>query len=95
MLRGGTARLAAALLIALATDAIAQTQPQPQPLPFPPPPFQNLMRGTPEEEAACAPDSGKFCRDAEPDPLRVLNCLKRNRAEISVACRRVLERHGQ
>lgn len=34
--------------------------------------FSNLMKGTPEEEAACRPDVEKYCHDAEPDTFRVL-----------------------
>lgn len=92
MVRSGIAGLAA-ILICSATGARAQA-PSKQPAPFPSP-FQNMFQGTPEEQAACRPDSNKFCRDAEPDTFRVLACLQRNRLKISVACRRVLESHGQ
>jgi hypothetical protein len=57
--------------------------------------FSNLMKGTPEEEAACRPDVEKFCRDAEPDTFRVLGCLKEQRRRISKKCLAVLENHGQ
>lgn len=83
-----------AILICFATGALAQA-PSQQPAPAFPPPFQNLFQGTPEEQAACRPDSNRFCRAEEPDPFRVLACLRRNRTEISAACRRVLESHGQ
>ena len=63
---------------------------QPQ-FPFP---FPN-MQGTPEEERACAPDANRFCREQGSNPLLVLGCLKSNRSQISTACRRVLESHGQ
>jgi hypothetical protein len=53
-----------------------------------------MLRGTPDEEAACAPDSRRFCSEAEPDALRVLRCLQRNRSKISVACRQVLQNRG-
>lgn len=86
MVRGGMAVLLTILPLSVATEAPAQK-------PFPSP-FQ-MFQGTPEEQAACAPDSGKFCRDAEPDTFRVLACLQRNRTKISAACRKVLERHGQ
>ncbi|HWV40369.1 cysteine rich repeat-containing protein [Pseudorhodoplanes sp.] len=69
--------------------ALAQQQPGPVPLPFP-----NMMQGTPEEERACAPDSAKFCQRFEPDPLQVLGCLQRNRAQISKACQAVLRNRG-
>jgi hypothetical protein len=93
MVRGGMAGLATILLVSVATGALAQA-PSEKPAPFPSP-FQSLFEGTPEEQAACRPDSSKFCRDAEPDTFRVLACLQRNRTKISVACRRVLESHGQ
>ena len=89
---GGAVRLAA-IFIFVATGAMAQT-PSQKPAPFPSP-FQDLFKGTPEEQAACRPDSTRFCRDAEPDTFRVLACLQHNRQKISVACRRVLESHGQ
>jgi hypothetical protein len=53
------------------------------------------MQGTPEEQAACAPDSKKFCKDAIPDTFRVLACLQEHRERLRKACRDVLEAHGQ
>lgn len=88
MVRGGLAALA--ILIGSATGALAQQQPKPLPNPF-----DALFQGTPEEQAACAPDSNRFCRELEPNQLAVLGCLQRNRPKISTSCRRVLERHGQ
>lgn len=82
-----------AVAVCFATGAVAQSQPR-QPAP-PPAPFPNMFEGTPQEQAACRPDSNKFCREAEPDSFRVLSCLQRNRAKLSRACRRVLESHGQ
>ena len=78
-----------AVLLCLATDSTAQAQSQ-MPNPFPDP-----FQGTPQEQAACRPDSSKFCKDAEPDSLRVLACLQRNRTKISQPCLRVLQSHGQ
>ena len=93
MVRSGIAGLAAILICCSATGAMAQAASQKTaPMPSPSP---NLFQGTPEEQAACRPDSNKFCRDAEPDTFRVLACLQRNRLKISVTCRRVLESHGQ
>jgi hypothetical protein len=86
MFRGVVAVLA--ILFLFATDAMAQKPGFPSPFPDP-------FQGTPAEQAACAPDSSRFCKDAEPDSLRVLACLQRNKAKISVACRKVLESHGQ
>ncbi|MFN3348770.1 hypothetical protein [Pseudorhodoplanes sp.] len=54
----------------------------------------NLMKGTPEEEAACAPDSARFCKRFEPDAIQVLGCLQRNRQQISKACQSVLRARG-
>jgi ABC-type branched-subunit amino acid transport system substrate-binding protein len=54
-----------------------------------------FLQGTPEEQAACAPDSTKFCRDAIPDTLRVLACLQENRRKLRKVCLKVLEDHGQ
>lgn len=93
MVHGGLAVLLALILLSAATGAFAQA-PSQAPAPFPSP-FQNLFQGTPEEQAACRPDSNRFCREAEPDSFRVLACLQRNRTKISVACRKVLESHGQ
>jgi hypothetical protein len=78
----------AVLFVTIATGAEAQTT-KDRPL------FPNIFEGTPEEQAACSPDSSRFCRDAEPDTFRVLACLQRNRTKISGACRKVLESHGQ
>ena len=88
MIRGIS--LVAMLFVAGATGALAQQQP-----PAPISPFPNLFQGTPQEQAACPPDSTRFCKDDIPDTFRVLACLQKNRAQISVSCRRVLESHGQ
>ncbi|MGE3990017.1 cysteine rich repeat-containing protein [Pseudorhodoplanes sp.] len=77
----------AAFLVLAPAGANAQQQP----IPFP---FPNLMQGTPQEEAACAPDSAKFCKRFEPDPLQVLGCLQQNRTRISKACQTVLRNRG-
>ena len=54
-----------------------------------------ILQGTAEEQAACAPDSNKFCRDAIPDAFRVLACLQENRRKLRKVCLKVLEDHGQ
>jgi hypothetical protein len=89
MARYGWTAAAALLVVSFAGAASAQQQPAPFPLPFP-----DLMKGTPQEEAACAPDSSKFCRRFEPDALQVLGCLQQNRARISQACQQVLRNRG-
>ena len=60
-----------------------------------PAPSGGLFQGTPEEQAACAPDSTRFCQDAIPDSLRVLACLQGHRQRLKKACQKVLEDHGQ
>jgi hypothetical protein len=59
------------------------------------PPSGGFLQGTPEEQAACAPDSTKFCRDVIPDSLRVLACLQEHRKSLRRICLKVLEDHGQ
>lgn len=54
-----------------------------------------VLVGTPEEQAACAPDAHRFCNEQIPDNLAVLQCLKTSRERISKACRVVLENHHQ
>jgi hypothetical protein len=54
-----------------------------------------VLVGTPEEQAACAPDAHRFCNEQIPDNLAVLQCLKTEREHISKACRVVLENHHQ
>jgi hypothetical protein len=75
-----------AILLGLGVAAHAQIK-----LPLPIPNFE----GTPEEQAACRPDSQRFCKEAMPDTFLVLACLQKNRARISNACQRVLQSHGQ
>ena len=75
------------ILGATAFAADDKKLPGPQPL--------NPFQGTPEEQAACAPDANNFCKDAIPDPLRVLACLKDHRQRIRKVCQKVLEDHGQ
>jgi len=60
-----------------------------------PAPPTGLFEGTPEEQAACAPDSTRFCRDFIPDNLRVLSCLQEHRKTLRKVCLKVLEDHGQ
>jgi hypothetical protein len=60
-----------------------------------PPSSGGLFEGTPQEQAACRPDTMKFCREFVPDTMQVLACLQRQRAKISSACQEVLSSHGQ
>ena len=85
------ARLCAtlALIQILGGTAFAANDKQPPPLP------SGLFQGTPEEQAACAPDSTRFCQDAIPDTFRVLACLQDHRQKLRKVCLKVLEDHGQ
>jgi hypothetical protein len=84
------ARLCAALglIQILCGPALAANEKQPASAP-------GLFQGTPEEQAACAPDSTRFCQDAIPDTFRVLACLQDHREKLRKVCRKVLEDHGQ
>jgi hypothetical protein len=81
---------ALALIQILSSEGFAAGEKQPTS-----PPAGGLFEGTPEEQAACAPDSTKFCRDAIPDTFRVLACLQENRKKLRKVCLKVLEDHGQ
>jgi hypothetical protein len=82
---------AALVLIQICCGAAfaAKDNDQPTGTPF------DLFQGTPEEQAACAPDSTKFCRDAIPDTFRVLACLQDHRQKLRKVCLKVLEDHGK
>jgi hypothetical protein len=73
------------IVAAPATQSLAQG-----PLPGP-------FSGTPEEQAACRPDTRKLCRTipVNAGEFAFLQCLQQNRAKLSKACRAVLETHGQ
>jgi len=58
-------------------------------------PGGTFLDGTPQEQAACAGDAHRYCRDDIPDNFKVLRCLKAEREKITKACRMVLESHGQ
>ena len=73
-------------ILGAASPAFAQQQ-QRFPSPFD-------MKGTPEEEAACAPDSSRFCKKFEPDALQVLGCLQANRQKLNQSCQKVLRNRG-
>ena len=85
MARYMLAALAAFFMVFAQNGAFAQQAPMP---------FPNLMQGTPQEEAACAPDSARFCKRFEPDQFQVLGCLQQNRERISKACQNVLRNRG-
>src|SRR5262249_40706159 len=84
-------KVCAALVVAQIWGGVALAANDPQ---DPPAPF-NPFQGTPEEQAACPPDSTKFCRDAIPDTFRVLACLQEYRQRLRKVCLKVLEDHGK
>jgi hypothetical protein len=54
-----------------------------------------IFEGTPQEQAACAADARRYCRDEIPNTFEVLACLKAEREKISRPCQQVLLNHGQ
>jgi len=59
------------------------------------PEFPGIFEGTPQEQAACAADVHRYCRDEIPNTFDVLACLKAEREKISRRCQQVLLTHGQ
>jgi hypothetical protein len=47
--------------------------------------------GTAEEQSACTPDVLSLCLFDIPNEERIVACLNRNRAQLSPACRAVIE----
>jgi len=81
-------------LLAAETVVLAQLPPQPPSVVNP------FGQATERERAACHPDVIKHCRelvkdDAQSDVFAILGCLQTNRLKISVACRQVLDNHGE
>ncbi len=50
-------------------------------------------RGTPEQQAACAPDAFRLCSSYIPDPDRVESCLRQQTARLSSSCRALFDQH--
>jgi hypothetical protein len=48
-------------------------------------------RGTPGQQAACAPDAFRLCSSYIPDPTAVASCLRQRISELSGACRSVFD----
>jgi hypothetical protein len=48
-------------------------------------------RGTPEQQAACAPDAFRLCSSHIPDPTQVESCLRQRKTDLSESCRPVFE----
>ena len=49
---------------------------------------------SPQEQMACRSDAGKFCAENIGKPPQMNACLKANKANLSDACRKVVESHG-
>jgi len=52
-------------------------------------------RGTPEQQAACAPDAFRLCSNYIPDPGEVASCLRQRRSDLSGACRSVFDQSAK
>jgi len=77
-------KLAAGLLLAIATAAI-----------LPAAPVQALS-GTQEEQAACRPDVARHCKGVQGDDENAfVTCLVGHAPQLSQRCRKVLETHGK
>jgi hypothetical protein len=50
-------------------------------------------RGTPEQQAACAPDAFRLCSSDIPDAGRVESCLRQQKARLSASCRALFDQH--
>jgi hypothetical protein len=69
---------AAALVMSLAAGSLARAQSGP----------------TAQEQMACRSDAGKFCAEHIGKPPQMNACLKANKANLSEACRKVVESRG-
>ncbi|WP_246174931.1 cysteine rich repeat-containing protein [Bradyrhizobium paxllaeri] len=69
---------AAALVLSLTAGSLAQAQSGP----------------TAQEQMACRSDAGKFCAEHIGKPPQMNACLKANKANLSEACRKVVESRG-
>ncbi|QPF88543.1 hypothetical protein [Bradyrhizobium commune] len=50
--------------------------------------------GTPEQRRACSPDVYRLCAGDIPNVRAITACLRRNRANLSEACRTVFDQAG-
>jgi hypothetical protein len=67
-----------ALVLPLATASLASAQSGP----------------SVQEQMACRSDAGKFCAEHVGKPPQMNACLKANKANLSDACRKVVELRG-
>ena len=51
----------------------------------------SFSQGTPEQRAACTPDAFRLCSAFIPDANEVTICLRQTHAELSDACRAVVD----
>jgi len=49
---------------------------------------------TSQEQAACRSDARKYCSSHVGKPQEMLSCLADHKADLSEACRKVVESHG-
>ena len=70
--------VAAAAVALLATTSLASAQSGP----------------SVQEQMACRSDAGKFCAEHVGKPPQMNACLKANKANLSDACRKVVESRG-
>jgi hypothetical protein len=54
-----------------------------------------LAQGTPEQRRACTPDVYRFCAGEIPNVRAITSCLRRNRANLSDACRNAFDQASQ
>jgi hypothetical protein len=85
--------LIAILMGSWATPSFAQLPGSTNP-PLPLPPFLT-PRGTPEDQRNCRPDAARLCKDYIGNDDAVLRCFQARRAELSPACRGVLDKYGR
>jgi hypothetical protein len=57
--------------------------------------FSEEYRGTAEQQMACTPDVWRLCGAQIPDVDRIVACLRRNTAQLSVPCRAVIGTNRQ
>ncbi|MBR0712887.1 hypothetical protein [Bradyrhizobium liaoningense] len=54
----------------------------------------NAQQGTAEQRRACSPDVYRLCAGEIPNVRAITACLRRNRANLSEACRAVFDQAG-
>jgi len=51
--------------------------------------------GTPQEQAACRPDVGRFCKGVKVEQGNMRDCLVAHHQKLTAKCHAVLQEHGQ